>query len=127
MCIYTTECKLANKKKSTKSTNFDHCSIQRTYWYSCALGQNFLGVCLYWSLSFKPTTTCRAAATKWLKLSVQIQISNLFVFVLRELFLAGKARSPTGGTQNEGPFICLRCNLFQPPAVICFVALLCGL
>lgn len=75
------------------------------------------------SVSFWFTATCRAAVTEWLNLSVQIQMSHLFVFVLRELFLAGH---PTGGAQSGGPFICLRCNLFQPPAVICFVARLCG-
>lgn len=74
-------------------------------------------------VSFWLATTCRAAVPEWLNLSVQIQMSHLFVFVLRELFLAGH---PTGGTQSGGPFICLRCDLFQPPAVICFVARLCG-
>lgn len=48
-------------------------------------------------------------ATQWLKSSVQIQMSNLFVFVWIEPFLTGTARS-IGETQIEEMFICLGCS-----------------
>lgn len=54
------------------------------------------------------------SATKWLKSSVQIQMSNLFVFVCREPFLSGTARSICE-TQSEELFICLGCS----PAHLC--------
>lgn len=73
-----------------------------------------------WALSFylesvlESSTTCIRAVTKWLKSSVQIQISNLFVFVWREPFLSGTARS-ISETQSEELFICLGCS----PALLC--------
>lgn len=75
-------------------------------------------------------TTCIHAAIEWLKSSVQIQMSNLFVFVWREPFLSGTARSICE-TQSEELFICLGCSpallvqLSQPPAVICVSTLCC--
>lgn len=48
-------------------------------------------------------------ATEWLKSSVQIQMSNLFVFVWREPFLTCTVRS-IGETQTEEMFICLGCS-----------------
>ncbi len=51
---------------------------------------------------------------KWLKSSVQIQMSNLFVFVWREPFLSGTAKSICE-TQSEELFICLGCS----PALLC--------
>lgn len=60
-----------------------------------------------------PSTTCIHAATKWLKSSVQIQMSDLFVFVCREPFLSGT--SSICETQSEELFICLGCS----PALLC--------
>lgn len=60
------------------------------------------------------SNTCIHAVLEWLKSSVQIQMSNLFVFVWREPFLSGIARSICE-TQSEELFICLGCS----PALPC--------
>lgn len=70
-----------------------------------------LNLCLHLPQLSKsyPVTTCKCAATEWLKASVQIQMSNLFVFVWRGPFLSGITRSICE-TQSEELFICLGCN-----------------
>lgn len=71
-------------------------------------------LCLHLLSVLKSPTTCIHAATKWLKSSVQIQMSHLFGFVWREPFLSGTARSICE-TQSEELFICLGCS----PALLC--------